>query len=281
MTIQKRLIRSNIIMFVIPILVAAALLFIGMILAFLLLKRICLPQLGISLQELHQAGEQMEHLLSGSAIIFYVYVGTDATICTDGTDGLRSALNEPYDLLLLDLMLPGTDGFTICRTVREKKDIPILMVTALDKDVDKIRGLGFGADDYIGKPFSPSVLVARVKAHLAQYQRLKPTAEKQSKSLTVGVLTAEEQQRLIFKDGLEIPLKNKEYELLLFLMRHPGQVFSREDLYEIIWGLESMGDNATVAVHINRLREKIEDDPSHPKLLQTVWGVGYRLSKGV
>ena len=281
MTIQKRLIRSNIIMFVIPILVAAALLFIGMILAFLLLKRICLPQLGISLPELHQAGEQMEHLLSGSAIIFYVYVGTDATICTDGTDGLRSALNEPYDLLLLDLMLPGTDGFTICRTVREKKDIPILMVTALDKDVDKIRGLGFGADDYIGKPFSPSVLVARVKAHLAQYQRLKPTAEKQSKSLTVGVLTAEEQQRLIFKDGLEIPLKNKEYELLLFLMRHPGQVFSREDLYEIIWGLESMGDNATVAVHINRLREKIEDDPSHPKLLQTVWGVGYRLSKGV
>lgn len=193
---------------------------------------------------------------------YLVLSGYDVTICTDGTDGLRSALNEPYDLLLLDLMLPGTDGFTICRTVREKKDIPILMVTALDKDVDKIRGLGFGADDYIGKPFSPSVLVARVKAHLAQYQRLKPTAEKQSKSLTVGVLTAEEQQRLIFKDGLEIPLKNKEYELLLFLMRHPGQVFSREDLYEIIWGLESMGDNATVAVHINRLREKIEDDPS-------------------
>ena len=136
--------------------------------------------------------------------------GYEVAICADGTDGLAAALNESYDLLLLDLMLPGTDGFTICRAVREKRDIPILMVTALDKDVDKIRGLGFGADDYIGKPFSPSVLVARVKAHLAQYQRLKPTAEKQSKSLTVGVLTAEEQQRLIFKDGLEIPLKNKE-----------------------------------------------------------------------
>ena len=172
--------------------------------------------------------------------------GYEVTICSDGTSGLNAALTENCDLLLLDLMLPGTDGFTICRAVREKKDIPILMVTALGKDVDKIRGLGFGADDYIEKPFSPSVLVARVKAHLAQYHRL----------------------------------KNKEYELLLFLMRHPGQVFSREDLYEMIWGLESMGDNITVAVHMNRLREKIEDDPSHPTLLQTVWGVGYRLNKG-
>ena len=154
------------------------------------------------------------------------------------------------------------------------------MVTALGKDVDKIRGLGFGADDYIEKPFSPSVLVARVKAHLAQYQRLKPQLSGGQKRLTVGALTADPEQRLIFKNGRELALKNKEYELLLFLMRHPGQVFSREDLYEMIWGLESMGDNVTVAVHVNRLREKIEDDPSHSKLLQTVWGVGYRLSKG-
>ena len=177
-------------------------------------------------------------------------------------------------------MLPGTDGFTICRVVRERKDIPILMVTALGKDVDKIRGLGFGADDYIEKPFSPSVLVARVKAHLAQYQRLKPQPSGGQKRLTVGALTADPEQRLIFKNGRELALKNKEYELLLFLMRHPGQVFSREDLYEMIWGLESMGDNVTVAVHVNRLREKIEDDPAHPSRLQTVWGVGYRLSKG-
>lgn len=204
-----------------------------------------------------------------------------AEICfADGTAGLSAALNEDYDLLLLDLMLPGTDGFTICRAVRERKDIPILMVTALGKDVDKIRGLGFGADDYIEKPFSPSVLVARVKAHLAQYQRLKPQPSGRQKRLTVGALTADPEQRLIFKNGRELALKNKEYELLLFLMRHPGQVFSREDLYEMIWGLESMGDNVTVAVHVNRLREKIEDDPSHSKLLQTVWGVGYRLSKG-
>lgn len=206
--------------------------------------------------------------------------GFKVTVCADGTEGLRMALDGQYDLLLLDLMLPGTDGFAICRAVREKKDIPILMVTALGKDVDKIRGLGFGADDYIEKPFSPSVLVAHVKAHLAQYQRLKPQPAEKSPLLTVGVLTADTKQRLIFKNNRELSLKNKEYELLLFLMRHPGQVFSREDLYEMIWGLESMGDNITVAVHINRLREKIEDDPAHPQLLQTVWGVGYRLSKG-
>lgn len=203
----------------------------------------------------------------------------EVAICSDGTSGLNTALTEDYDLLLLDLMLPGTDGFTICRKVREMKDIPILMVTALGKDVDKIRGLGFGADDYIEKPFSPSVLVARVKAHLAQYQRLKPAVLAPT-LLKVGLLTADPKHHRICKNGAELPLKNKEYELLLFLMRHPGQVFSREDLYEMIWGLESMGDNITVAVHINRLREKIEDEPSHPKLLQTVWGVGYRLNKG-
>ena len=206
--------------------------------------------------------------------------GYEVAICADGTAGLSMALNEKYDLLLLDLMLPGTDGFAICRRVREVRDIPILMVTALGKDVDKIRGLGFGADDYIEKPFSPSVLVARVKAHLAQYQRLKSQPSEEPKLLTVGPLTAAPEQHRICKNGAELGLKNKEYELLLFLMRHPGQVFSREDLYEMIWGLESMGDNITVAVHVNRLREKIEDDPSHPKLLQTVWGVGYRLSKG-
>ena len=202
--------------------------------------------------------------------------GLSVQIAPDGTTGLDAALHQPIDLLILDVMLPGVDGFTICKTVRAVKDIPILMVTARGEDVDKIRGFGFGADDYIEKPFSPSVLVARVKAHLAQYARLKPSAETPP-LLTVGPLTAEPAARRITKNGVEIPLKNKEYELLLFLMRHPEQVFSREDLYELIWGLESMGDNITVAVHINRLREKIEDVPAQPKLLQTVWGVGYRL----
>ena len=203
--------------------------------------------------------------------------GYEVTVRADGMSGLTAALEQPFDLLLLDLMLPEMDGFTICRKVRERKDIPILMVTALGKDVDKIRGLGYGADDYIEKPFSPSVLVARVKAHLAQYQRLKPSPAKKA-VLTAGPLTADTASRRVTKNGAEIPLKNKEFELLLFLMRHPGQVFSREDLYEMIWGLESLGDNITVAVHMNRLREKLEDDPAHPKLLQTVWGVGYRLA---
>lgn len=202
--------------------------------------------------------------------------GYSVTIAPDGTVGLDKALSEPFDLLLLDVMLPGVDGFTICKAVRAEKDIHILMVTARGEDVDKIRGLGFGADDYIEKPFSPSVLVARVKAHLAQYARLKPAADP-SQIMIAGPLTADPAARRIMKNGVELSLKNKEYELLLFLMRHPEQVFSREDLYELIWGLESMGDNITVAVHINRLREKIEDTPSDPKLLQTVWGVGYRL----
>ena len=202
--------------------------------------------------------------------------GYAVTIAPDGTTGLDAALHQPFDLILLDVMLPGIDGFAICKQVRAEKDIPILMVTARGEDVDKIRGLGFGADDYIEKPFSPSVLVARVKAHLAQYARLKPCADT-PKTITVGPLTAVPAARRITKNGVEVPLKNKEYELLFFLMRHPEQVFSREDLYELIWGLESMGDNITVAVHINRLREKIEDTPADPKLLQTVWGVGYRL----
>ena len=202
--------------------------------------------------------------------------GYAVTIAADGTSGLEMARSQNVDLILLDVMLPGVDGFTICKAVRAEKDIPILMVTARGEDVDKIRGLGFGADDYIEKPFSPSVLVARVKAHLAQYDRLKPAADS-PQTITVGPLTADPATRRITKDGVEISLKNREYELLLFLMRHPEQVFSREDLYELIWGLESMGDNITVAVHINRLREKIEDTPAEPKLLQTVWGVGYRL----
>lgn len=207
---------------------------------------------------------------------YLVLSGYEVTICPDGASGLAAALEQSFDLLLLDLMLPGVDGFTICRKVREAKDIPILMVTALGKDVDKIRGLGYGADDYIEKPFSPSVLVARVKAHLAQYRRLKPAAV-ETALLTAGPLAADTACHQITKNGVPVPLKNKEYELL-FLMRHPGQVFSREDLYEMIWGLESLGDNITVAVHMKRLREKIEDDPAEPRLLQTVWGVGYKLA---
>ena len=205
--------------------------------------------------------------------------GYDVTIEPDGTRGLQAALTGSFDLLLLDLMLPGTDGFTICHPVREQKKLPILMVSARTGDADKIRGLGFGADDSIEKPFSPSVLVARLKVHLAQVERLQLSKQAEN-AITAGPLTAKLDARQIFKNGAELPLKNREYELLLFLMRHPGQVFSREDLCELIWGLESMGDNITVAVHVGRIREKLEDDPQNPKLLQTVRGVGYRLNAG-
>lgn len=203
--------------------------------------------------------------------------GMEAGISGDGVSGLEKALSGGYDLILLDLMLPGLDGFSVCRRLREKLDIPILMVTARTQDVDKIRGLGFGADDYIEKPFSPAVLVARVKANLSQYRRLRPQPA-ESAVLTAGPVSIDTEAHAASVRGKPLTLTNKEYELLLFLARHPNQVFGREDLYELIWGLESMGDNITVAVHINRLREKIEEDPAKPQLIQTVWGVGYRLN---
>ena len=203
--------------------------------------------------------------------------GFETDTAYDGVEGLNKALGGGHDLILLDLMLPGLDGFSVCKKLRDKIDVPILMVTARTQDIDKIRGLGFGADDYIEKPFSPGVLVARVKAHLAQYERLKPKQEAVSSLVEGGPFVMDTDARSASIGGRELCLKNKEFELLLFLLRHPNQVFSREDLYELIWGLESMGDNITVAVHINRLREKIEAAPSKPEYIQTVWGVGYRL----
>ncbi len=203
--------------------------------------------------------------------------GFETDTAYDGVEGLNKALGGGHDLILLDLMLPGLDGFSVCKKLRDKTDVPILMVTARTQDIDKIRGLGFGADDYIEKPFSPGVLVARVKAHLAQYERLKPKQEAVSSLVEGGPFVMDTDAHSASIGGRELSLKNKEFELLLFLLRHPNQVFSREDLYELIWGLESMGDNITVAVHINRLREKIEADPSKPEYIQTVWGVGYRL----
>ena len=202
--------------------------------------------------------------------------GFSVTVRANGESGLTEAKSGRYDLVLLDLMLPGKDGFTVCRELRAVSDIPILMVTARREDVDKIRGFGFGADDYVEKPFSPSVLVARVKAHLARQERIRPHEPEKKTDLRFGELSLNTVTHRLFRGEKEIPLKNKEYELLCFLMRHPDQIFGREDLYEHIWGLESMGDNITVAVHINRLREKIEDDPQNPRYLQTVWGAGYR-----
>ncbi len=202
--------------------------------------------------------------------------GFDVEIAPDGITGLERGLSGAFDLILLDLMLPGLDGFTVCRKLREQVDVPILMVTARQEDIDKIRGLGLGADDYIEKPFSPSVLAARVKAHLARYQRL-AGPEKRKAEITLGGLRLNTETHRLYVDGREVELKNKEYELLLFFLLHIDAVFSREALYERVWGMDAMGDNATVAVHINRLREKIERDPSRPRYIETVWGAGYRL----
>ena len=201
--------------------------------------------------------------------------GFSVEIAPDGVTGLNKGLGGGFDLILLDLMLPGLDGFTVCRKLREQLDIPILMVTARQEDIDKIRGLGLGADDYIEKPFSPSVLVARVKANLAQYRRLSGKRQAPSE-ITLGGIRLNTGTHRVFVDGKEIELKNKEYELLLFLMLNVDLVFDRETLYERVWGMDAMGDNATVAVHINRLREKIEKNPAKPRYIETVWGAGYR-----
>lgn len=200
----------------------------------------------------------------------------EVEIVPDGKSGIEKALQGDFDLILLDLMLPGIDGFTVCRRLREELDIPILMVSAQLEDIDKIRGLGLGADDYIEKPFSPSVLVARVKANLAQYARLKKTDKAVPTLINAGTIRIHTDTRRVYLNNHEIELKNKEYELLLFMVINVDVVFNRETLYERIWGMDAMGDNATVAVHINRLRDKIEADPGNPRYIQTVRGAGYR-----
>ena len=197
--------------------------------------------------------------------------GFQVTLAEDGETGRKLALQQPFDLILLDVMLPKMDGFTLLQHLREQLDVPILLVTARTEDLDKIRGLGLGADDYIEKPFSPSVLVARVRANLAQYARLKQGDK--GRLLQSGSLKLDTAARRVFLQEQEVPLKNKEYELLLFFMRNAGMVFDRETLYERVWGLEAMGDSATVAVHINRLREKLGEG-----VIQTVRGAGYRFS---
>ncbi len=196
-------------------------------------------------------------------------------IAATGGEGLALGRTGKYDLILLDLMLPGLDDFSACHALRKALDIPILMVTARQEDIDKIRGLGMGADDYITKPFSPSVLVAQIKANLAQYGRLKGGRAGRAQ-IQMGDIRIQEDSRRVFVEGWEVTLKNKEYELLLFLMSNPDIVFSKEALYERIWGCDALGGNATVAVHINRLREKTEKTPSEPRHIQTVWGAGYR-----
>lgn len=204
--------------------------------------------------------------------------GYSVDVATSGDRGLQKALQEEYDLLILDLMLPIVDGFEICKQVRKAKNIPILLVSAKKEDIDKIRGLGLGADDHISKPFSLGELVARVKAHLARYDRLvsdsKPHTAKEE--IRLRGIRIDKLARRVYINRNEVAFTSKEYDLLLFLVTHPNWVFSKTALFEKIWGLDSYGDIATVTVHISKLREKIESDPAKPQYIETVWGVGYR-----
>lgn len=202
--------------------------------------------------------------------------GFEVDIEGDGEQGLNAALERDYDLIILDIMLPGIDGFEICRRVREKKDTPILMVTAKKEDIDKIRGLGLGADDYITKPFSPSELVARVKAHLSRYERLTGSEKSQNDIIEIRGLKIDKTARRVWVNGVEKQFTTKEFDLLTFLAEHPNHVFTKEELFREIWDMDSIGDIATVTVHIKKIREKIEYNTAKPQYIETIWGVGYR-----
>ena len=202
--------------------------------------------------------------------------GFEVEIENDGTSGLARALAEEFDLFILDLMLPGIDGFEICKEIREKKNTPILMVSAKKDDIDKIRGLGLGADDYITKPFSPSELVARVKAHLARYERLIGTNIVEGDIVEIRGIKIDKTARRVWVNGEEKQFTTKEFDLLTFLAENPNHVFTKEELFREIWDMESIGDIATVTVHIKKIREKIEMNTAKPQYIETSWGVGYR-----
>ena len=202
--------------------------------------------------------------------------GFEVEVANDGETGLKKALENDYDLFILDLMLPGVDGFEICRQVRDEKNTPIIMVSAKKDDIDKIRGLGLGADDYITKPFSPSELVARVKANMARYDRLVGSAVEENKVIDIRGLKIDTTARRVWVNGEEKPFTTKEFDLLTFLASHPNHVYTKDELFSEIWDMESIGDIATVTVHIKKIREKIEFDTSKPQYIETIWGVGYR-----
>jgi DNA-binding response OmpR family regulator len=206
----------------------------------------------------------------------------ETEVVGDGASALQKLNDNSYDLILLDLMLPGgMSGYDVCKEIRGQVDIPIIMVTAKTESLDKVLGLELGADDYLTKPFDPAELVARVKANLNQYERLKgQTAQAEEKLVIGNGIVMELGSYKVTKDGKELRFPNKEFELLRFLAQNPNYVYSKEQLFEKIWGYDYIGDPATVAVHINRIREKIEQDSNNPKLIETVWGVGYRFNGG-
>ncbi len=202
--------------------------------------------------------------------------GFNVTIENTGDKGLERALEEEFDLYILDLMLPNVDGFEICKAIREKKNTPILVVSAKKDDIDKIRGLGLGADDYITKPFSPSELVARVKAHLSRYERLTESNVRENEMVEIRGIRIDKTARRVYVNDEERILTTKEFDLLTFLASNPNRVFTKEELFQKIWDMDSIGDIATVTVHIKKIREKVEFDTSKPQYIETIWGVGYR-----
>lgn len=202
--------------------------------------------------------------------------GFEVQVANDGVKGLELALSDDFNLVILDLMLPGVDGFEICRKVREEKNTPIIMVSAKKDDIDKIRGLGLGADDYMTKPFSPSELVARVKAHMARYQRLVGSNAQQNDIVEIRGIKIDKTARRVWVNGEEKAFTTKEFDLLTFLAENPNHVFTKDELFREIWDMASIGDIATVTVHIKKIREKIEYDTSKPQYIETIWGVGYR-----
>ena len=202
--------------------------------------------------------------------------GFEVALGEEGNQGLKRALEEDFDLLILDLMLPGLDGFEICRRFREVKNTPIIMISAKKEDIDKIRGLGLGADDYMTKPFSPSEMVARVKAHLARYERLIGSGSPENEIIEIRGLKIDKTARRVWINGEEKNFTTKEFDLLTFLAQNPNHVFTKEELFSKIWDMESIGDIATVTVHIKKIREKIEFNTAKPQYIETIWGVGYR-----
>ena len=202
--------------------------------------------------------------------------GFDVETEERGATGLKRALTGNFDLIVLDLMLPGMDGFEICRKIREEKNIPILMVSAKKDEINKIRGLGLGADDYMTKPFSPSEMVARVKAHLARYERLINSNVRENETIEIRGIRIDKTARRVWINGEEKNFTTKEFDLLTFLAQNPNHVYTKEELFREIWEMESVGDIATVTVHIKKIREKIEFDTAKPQYIETIWGVGYR-----
>lgn len=203
--------------------------------------------------------------------------GLESDIVANGAEAVQRFRKKEYSAVLLDLMLPGKSGFDICREIRSQSDIPILLVTAKREDIDKIKGLGLGADDYVVKPFSPVELTARVKAHMQIHRTLK--TGNQEEVISVGQLRIYPGSYRAYKGEQALELTGREFQLLLFLAQNPNIVFSRERIFDSVWGMEAVGDMSTVTVHVNKLRDKIEEDPSKPQYIQTVWGVGYRFKR--